>query len=246
MPAVSPSKYLVTATWDDAPHLDEDTKRELLAGIPEYQRDARSKGIPSLGSGAIYPVALSEVVVKPFAIPDYWPRCYGLDVGWNRTAAVWIAQDPIDKVRYAYTEHYMGQGQPTLHAEAIKARGKWVPGAIDPASRGRSQDEGKQLFAQYLDLGLDIVPARNGVEPGIYQVWTMLGTGQLRIFSTCTNLQAEYRMYRRDDSGRVVKEHDHLMDALRYAIVMFDDIAKVRPIEQHSTRADIGDRHAGY
>ena len=79
------------------PISDEQTKKDLYASIPPYQRDARSKGIPQLGSGAIYPVRESEIVRKPFEIPRYWPRCYALDVGWNRTAAVWGASPWITR-----------------------------------------------------------------------------------------------------------------------------------------------------
>ena len=64
------SKYVVMAGWDDVPHLAEQTKKDLYASIPPYQRDARSKGIPQLGSGAIYPVPESEIVCKPFEIPS--------------------------------------------------------------------------------------------------------------------------------------------------------------------------------
>jgi hypothetical protein len=39
------SKYVVMAGWDDVPHLDEQTKKDLYASIPPYQRDARSKRI---------------------------------------------------------------------------------------------------------------------------------------------------------------------------------------------------------
>jgi hypothetical protein len=42
---ISASKYMVTASWEDAPHLDEKTKAELLAATPPYLRDPRSKGI---------------------------------------------------------------------------------------------------------------------------------------------------------------------------------------------------------
>jgi phage terminase large subunit-like protein len=47
-------KIVITATWDDVPHLTQAAKDELFASIPSYQRDARTKGIPQLGSGAIY------------------------------------------------------------------------------------------------------------------------------------------------------------------------------------------------
>src|ERR1700722_6110540 len=48
-----PGKWCTTATWYDVPHLDEKKKNELLASFPEYQRDARTKGIPQLGQGAV-------------------------------------------------------------------------------------------------------------------------------------------------------------------------------------------------
>jgi phage terminase large subunit-like protein len=48
--------------WDDVPHLDAKSKQELLNSIPPYQRDARSKGVPQLGSGAIYPISEDDFV----------------------------------------------------------------------------------------------------------------------------------------------------------------------------------------
>ena len=34
MPEITASKYLVEISWDDVPHLDEKTKRELLESTP--------------------------------------------------------------------------------------------------------------------------------------------------------------------------------------------------------------------
>jgi len=73
--------------------LSEAAKAELLASIPPYQREARSKGVPQLGSGAVYQVPETNIVVPDFELPAHYPRAYGLDVGWNRTAAVWGARD---------------------------------------------------------------------------------------------------------------------------------------------------------
>ena len=216
MPEVSPSKYIVMASWNDVPHLDERTKRELLDSTPPHLRDARSKGIPSLGSGAIYPVPEEEIKCRPFEIPDFWPRVYALDVGWNRTAAIWGAIDRDSDTVYLYSEHYQGQAEPAVHAQAIKARGKWIPGVIDPASRGRNQADGQKLAQTYRDLGLKLTFAKNTVEAGLYEVWQGLSSGRIKVFSTLNNWFAEYRIYRRDVNGHVVKEHDHLMDATRY------------------------------
>lgn len=213
------SKYYVTCTWEEVPHLSEKEKQEIYKSIPPHQRDARTKGIPSLGAGAIYPVPETEVTCDPFVLPTYWRRGYGFDVGWNKTAAIWGALDDQSDILYLYSEHYRGLAEPSVHAEAIRSRGESLPGVIDPASRGRAQKDGEQLFENYKQLGLILSPAKNGVESGIFDVYQRLSTGRLKIFSTLQNTLAEYRIYRRDDNGKIVKESDHLMDCMRYLVV---------------------------
>jgi len=210
------TKFVVMATWDDAPHLTKAAKDELWKSIPPYQRDARSKGIPQLGSGAIYPVPESDLLVDPFAIPAYWPQGYGMDVGWNFTAAVFGAHNRETDCLYLTHEYKRSHAEPSIHVHAIKAPGDWIPGFIDPASRGRSQKDGSQLLWDYRQLGLKLQPADNGVESGLYSVWNRMSTGRLKVFRNMGNWLTEFRLYRRDDHGRVVKDNDHEMDATRY------------------------------
>lgn len=215
---VNPSTgtWAIQVTWDDVPHLTKDEKEELLAAIPPWMRDARTKGIPQIGAGAIYPIPESDLVVEPFDIPSFWPRVYALDVGWHKTAAVWAAQNPVDGVWYLYSEHYAGRDEPPIHAQAIKSRGKWIPGVIDPASN-RSRDDGTRLMQQYLDLDLDLSMANNAIEAGLSMVWQMLSCGQLKVFSTLQNWFMEFRVYHKDDKGKIPDmQPDHLMDATRY------------------------------
>ena len=96
-------KYFTQCTWEQAPHLSPGAREELWKSIPSYQRDARTRGIPQLCSGAIYKFADEDVLVSPFPIPDFWPRCYGLDVGWYKTAAIWGARNPETGVLYLYS-----------------------------------------------------------------------------------------------------------------------------------------------
>jgi hypothetical protein len=112
----------------------------------------------------------------------------------------------------------MGREEPAIHAQAIRARGDWIPGVIDPAARGRGQADGRQLLQDYRDLGLDVQIAINAVESGIFELWQLLSGGMLKVFPELTNWLNEYRRYRRDEKGHVVKEADHLMDATRYLI----------------------------
>ena len=248
MPEVGNNKYLVMADWTDVPHLDPEETKMMLESTPPHLRDARSKGIPSMGAGAIYPVPESEILVDPFEIPYYWPRACGMDVGWNKTAAVWATQDRNSYVTYLYSEYYRGEAEPSVHASAVRSRGDWIPIAIDPASRGRGQSDGGQLFQDYIDLGLDLIQADNGVDAGIYNVWEMLSSGRLKVFNTMRNWLMEYRLYRRDEKGKIVKENDHLMDATRYLCVTGINHAIVKPKPYKSMNSMVSgmNRRTGY
>jgi hypothetical protein len=217
------------ATWDDVPHLSQKDKEELWASIPPFERDARTKGRPQLGAGAIYPIAEAEIACKPFKIPGDWPRVYGLDIGWNRTAAIWVACNPNADIAYIYSEYYRGQAEPPIHAQAIKSRGSWIPGVIDPSARGRGVVDGRRLLEHYDELGLSLYPADNSVDTGLLSVWQRLSGGGLKVFSSCENWFNEFRVYRRDEKGRVVKKDDHLMDATRYLIMSGLDLAIPEP-----------------
>lgn len=224
------SRFCLTLGWDDAPHLTDQQKTEMLAALPPHQRDARSKGIPQLGSGAIYPIEESNIVVDDIEIPAHWPRGFALDVGWNKTAALWGALDRESDCLYLYSEYYRGQAEPAIHAQGILARGDWIPGVVDPAARGRGQKDGIQLFEMYRDLGLDLETANNAVETGIYEVWMRFSSGRLKIFKSCVNLRGELRVYRRDERGRIVKENDHLADCARYLVMSGIARAKTKPV----------------
>lgn len=247
MPEISESRYLTTAGWNDVPHLPPDVQRKMLKATPPWLRAARSKGTPSLGVGAIYPMDPDEISVSPFPIPDHWPRSYALDVGWKRTACLWSAWDVTIGVRYVYAEYYQGKQLPLVHAQAIKARGSWIKGVIDPAARGRSQRDGQQLMEEYKDLGLKLALANNSVEAGLHATWLALATGQTRIFSNLSAFWAEFREYHRDEDGKIVKKNDHLMDDLRYGEMSGKGVARVRPIEVDTSRVrSVSDRIAGY
>ena len=223
-------KYIVSATWDDAPHLSDKAKQELWNSIPVHMRAARSRGTPSLGSGAIFPVSEEDIVVSDFPVPEYWPQVYGFDVGWNCTAAVWIAWDRHNDITYITGVYKRGKAEPEVHASAVKMRGEWIPGVADPAAQGSNQKDGTKLMEEYGELGLDLSPADNTVEAGLFEEYKRMTTGRLKVFKSCTEWLEEYRIYRRDKNGKVVKENDHLMDCTRYSIMSGLDVAKTKPI----------------
>jgi hypothetical protein len=228
------SKFVVNLTWEDAPHLTTEAKKELLASYSPHERDARSKGIPQLGSGAIYPLVEADITIDPFTINDKWPRACGMDVGWKKTAAIWGAYDQKTDTIYCYSEYYRGYAEPAIHADAIRARGAWVPIAVDCHSDRHSEAGAMALLQQYEKYGLNVCKANNGpgtVDPSILEVFQRLSSGRLKIMSHLMNTLAEFRVYRRDMNGKIVKQDDHLMDALRYLVMSILQIMEMPPPE---------------
>lgn len=218
-----PGCFVQMVAWKDCPHLTPDIIAQMSKKYVPSQLKARSEGIPAIGEGAIYPIDLEEITVDPFKVPDTWPRCYGMDVG--KTAVVWLAWDKDSDVVYAIDEYFSLEYNPTLHVEAIKARGEWIPGVIDPSSLQSNQVDGQKLFDIYKARGLNIHWEKTGVESGIQEVWMRLSTGRLKFFANLTRLRMEFQRYHRVKQetvfgvqDKIVKKDDHEVDSLRYAI----------------------------
>lgn len=246
-PAQSPkvkTKFYVQCDWTQVPHLTAEEIDKLVSTLPAYQLEARSKGVPSIGEGAIYPVSESLIKIQPFELPNHWPRAFGLDVGWNMTAALWRAHDRDTDTIYLYDEHRAEKAPPVIHAEAIKSRGAWIRGVIDPASFGRGQADGEQLIEIYRKLGLDLSAANNRVEPGIQEMFQRMSLGKLKVFATLAGWWSEFPLYRRKN-GVVVKENDHSLDASRYVTVSGADVQRTQLETKVKTGEWIGGGNAG-
>lgn len=234
----------------DVPHLTPDYIERIKSSYSPHEWGARLHGNPSLGSGAIYPYPDEGIVCDPFEIPCWWPRCYGFDVGWNKNAALWLAQNPDTKEIFIYSEHYQGKEHPSVHASAIKARGDYLTGAIDVASKGTmNQKDGEAFFDLYTQEGLRLVTAKISPEAGVLKINQMFAAGQLKIFSSCVNTLAERRMYRRDENGKIVKENDHAMDALRYAVMLGMEYMSTAPdpdVQEYMSKRSGFDEYTGY
>lgn len=238
------SKFYIRAGWDDAPHLGTEEKEKMLASCEPHLREARSQGIPSMGSGSVYPVLERDLVVQEaIRIKPWWRRCAGFDVGYRWNAVIWGAHDTDTDILYIYDLYLKGQADPEVHASAIRRRdpkGMKIPIAIDPASKGRSQIDGRNLLQMYRKEGLALVPADNAVESGIQEVYARMVSQRLKILENPNTeaLLRELRTYRRDEQGRIVNKSDyHCCDALRYLVMTGLKIGK--PIPQDTEFAHV-------
>lgn len=100
--------FFQNAVWDDAPHLTEDDKADMLAVTPYFQREMRSKGIPIIGVGAVYPYEESHITCAPFPIPDHWQVIAACDFGYtgisDPSVIVFVAYDRETGNRYVFQE----------------------------------------------------------------------------------------------------------------------------------------------
>lgn len=221
---------------------------------PAHERDARSKGIPTLGSGRIFPVAEESIKVQAFPIPPHWARINGLDFGWDHpTAAVQLAWDRDNDCLYVVQTHRQKEATPLLHAATVKAWGPWVPTAWPHDGLQHDKGSGEQLALQYAKAGLLMLKDRstfedgsNGVEAGLMDMLERMQTGRLKVFSHLEDWFGEFRLYHRKD-GKVVKLQDDLMSATRYALMMKRK-AITRPVPQRQSGGGWAplDREVGY
>jgi hypothetical protein len=165
----------------------------------------------------VYPMPDDAIIVKDFAIPDHWPRAYGLDLRWLTAGAVWGARDPASDVLYLYSE-YFGEGAPAIHAAAIGGRGLWIPGVIDATANGRNQMDGLRLIQMHRDLGLAVGSIDSPFESGILAVWQRMHSGRLKVFASLSKYLEERRLYRRDEKEKIVQERDSLQNAARLLV----------------------------
>ena len=225
-----PQKYITRLFVEqDCPHLTQEDINVYRQEFGGSELDSRLSGAIALGSGRIYPYAEDQVFVKPFPIPDYWPRCFTLDFGHHVTCAIWGAKDPHTNVLYIYSEYYSkGHQTSQVHSLNIQAKGKWIKGICDPSGGGR-QDDGRQLVDLFRSHGLDLTPGDNSII-GLSRNCNMFENGTLKIFNTCEQTKREFRLYRFDSkrpNEPARNQDDHAMDCLQYMTSMFDYVASV-------------------
>jgi len=233
----SPDRTNVTMTIEDAEHFTPEERAKIIASYPAHEREARTKGIPTMGSGLIFPVLEDDICVEPFDIPKHWVQIGGIDFGWDHpTAAAHLAWDRDADVVYLVKDYRQREQTPIFHAAALKQWGAWLPWSWPHDGLQHDKGSGDQLAQQYKDQGLNMLPERatfldgtNGVEAGLMEMLDRMLTGRWKVFRTCGSWLEERRLYHRVD-GKVVKERDDAISASRYALMMLR-FAKIKPKE---------------
>ena len=229
------TRSVTSMTIDDVDHYTAEQKLQIIASYPAHEREARAKGIPTMGSGRIFPVEEATITEQPKPIPRHWPQINGMDFGWDHPfAAVNLAWDRDADCVYVCKIFRQKECTPVIQAAAIKPWGAWIPCAWPHDGYQHDKGSGDQLAEQYRKQGLNMLTEHathaeggNGVEAGLMDMLDRMQTGRFKVFAGLNDWFEEFRLYHRCD-GKVVKARDDLMSATRYAVMMLRE-AKVQP-----------------
>ncbi len=213
-------------TIDDVEHYSDEQKRKVIESYPEHEREARTKGIPIMGSGRVFEVTEQSIKLEGFALQSHWPRICGADFGWDHPSAlVWMAWDRDADTAYIYDCFRQSKADAAVMASAYKKRGDWIPVAWPHDGYQHDKGSGKQLAKQWAEEGMDMLPSHttfedgsNGFEAGVQMMLGRMTTGRLKVAAHLADWWEEFRMYHRQD-GLVVKERDDLMSATRMGLM---------------------------
>src|SRR5215813_8094633 len=223
----SPDRHTTFMTIDDVKHFSDEEKTRIIASYPKHEVEARTKGIPILGSGRIFPIEESKIVCEHRDFPSHWPRIGGMDFGWDHPfAAVELVWDRDSDTVYVSRVYRLKESTPIEHAAAIRAWGRDLRWSWPrDGKRETLEGAGIALAEQYRDQGLNMLPEHAqfedgsvSVEAGLMMMLDRMRTGKLKVFKEHLDWWQEFRLYHRKD-GKVVKEGDDLLCATRYALM---------------------------
>jgi phage terminase large subunit-like protein len=227
--------FLKGATWDDAPHLTSDERAKHMARYRDHERDARTKGIPMMGEGAVFPIADEQISIAPFKIPDHWARIKGCDFGIDHPAAgVEIAHDRDQDIIYVIDCYKKANETAPYHAAWLNKSNPQIPVAWPHDGMNREKSGGRTLADAYRAHNVNMlsksarypkVPGdveKGGpqpVEPIVNEVLERMGTGRFKVFAHLSEWFEEKRSYHRKD-GLIVAKRDDVLKATFYAVMM--------------------------
>ena len=142
-------------------------RAQIIASYPAHELEARTKGIPTLGSGRIFPVAEETITIEQRDFPSHWPRIGGMDFGWDHPfAAVELVWDRDTDTVYVTKTHRLREATPVLHAAAIKPWGNLRWAWPRDGRRETLEGAGISLAKQYSEQGLDMLHEHAQFEDG--------------------------------------------------------------------------------
>lgn len=223
-------RKMIQMRLEDATFYTPAEIEEITAQYDENMRKARVMGLPFFGEGLVYAVQDEMIRANPFELPKHCRRIAGLDFGVGHpTAVVWLAHDPDTDVIYLYDAYRVTEAAMAIHADAVKARGAWMPVAWPHDGAKRDPKSGVAMSELYRNKGVNMLPssARYNDDVGGPQgrtavtqnILDRMKTGRFKVFASLREWFDEKATYHWKD-GVIVPYKDDLMSATAYAVMM--------------------------
>ena len=219
-------------TTYDNPHIPveeiEDAKRQLPEDVfaQEYMADFRKQ------QGLVYKEFMRDrhiVDTEPDEgkVVEY---IAGIDFGYtNPTAVIHIKKDMLGN--YWITDEWYRSGQSDEQVADYVFSCGFNKVYADPESPSTIAS----LQRKHIHVS-EVVKNKDSVINGISQVRSLFKQGKIKIHRRCVNLISELESYRYPDKKPdknepevPIKEHDHALDALRYAIMTTNPVRHISP-----------------
>lgn len=228
----NPDKYLVCMNIYEAKHYTPEKLRKiesLYSGLSESERKARMMGVPTMGSGLVYPIEVEDIKWDYLGnIPRNWKRLCGLDFGRGEhpMGLTWIAYDVVTDIIYVYDCEKTKNKSAAENSSIIKKKGEWIP-VTYPHDFNRDTGVGSKYREVYKAEGLRLTPTHaqdkdgsNRVESGLIEIRNRMQSGRFKVARHLSEWFKEFQTYRYGDDGKPIKENDDILDSTRYAVVM--------------------------
>ena len=230
----SPDRAVFRIRSEEAKHISEERREELAAQYSDAERETRIEGVPQLGSGPVFDPALLPSIIKSVdfnTVPSYAKMICGCDFGFKAGfACVLLAWTPDSGDHFVIDSFQMQQADALQHTARIHAMNRYfrIPVAWPHDGHQHDKGSGLSLASQYKSFGLNMLSqhAQNhgssnfSVEPSISEIRQLMSLGKIVIGSHNLELIEQMRLLHRDENFKIVKQRDHLVDSLRYCLMM--------------------------
>ncbi|EBW2292215.1 hypothetical protein DFV88_24845 [Salmonella enterica subsp. enterica serovar Newport] len=238
--------YIQSASWDDCPNFSPEMIEKELSQYPKWQHEMRRRGLPVLGTGAVFDVADEQIKIMAVNPGPDWEAIAAIDWAENLDpTAVVVALRNLSNMHYYITDVFYLDGDSYSRSPANVAA---ILQSTYPGITVIRPHDHPALSNQLRELGINVSyePFRNppqselkanraisresaeksnSIEVGLDEMRLLFSEDRLKVLAHCEKwfIEKNGYFYSQDkNTGKVRlkgQQGDHALDASRYAIL---------------------------
>ncbi len=224
----NPDYLVVQFRSCDNPYFPKEEYERVKATMDPRTFRRRYDGLFEKMEGLVYEDFMPLHVVPPKETRFKEVIC-GIDWGFSNPAAIAVIGIDHDNTFYLIDEYYKsGQVTAEIIVKLKELAGKYNIRMFYPDSAESDRLEEMKRAGLY---PREVNKSKDSVKFGIDKVRELIRRGQFKVFNTCKYTLDELSTYHYPEGLKEepIKEDDHLMDAIRYAIYGYQPQPKIIP-----------------